>query len=196
SANQGETASHSPSTKVAQSCQRRISVIGTFIRASSFDRDRGSAVLPCAVTQARGPSRYATTGRADRRRLGTRRTRARWCRGAGGTWTGVARSTKGALGMVWIDAHMDAHTPKTSHTGRLHGMPLAWLLGQDDDPLYGLGTGVLEPENVVLIGVRSYEPEERERLERLGVRVIYMAEVEKRGIDAVLEEALAVATRG
>ena len=115
---------------------------------------------------------------------------------AGGTWTGVARSTKGPLGMVWIDAHMDAHTPKTSHTGRLHGMPLAWLLGQDDDPLYGLATGVLEPEHVVLIGVRSYEPEERERLERLGVRVVYMAELEKRGIDAVLEEALAVATRG
>src|SRR5919205_728501 len=115
---------------------------------------------------------------------------------AGGTWSGVARATKGALGMVWIDAHMDAHTPKTSHTGRLHGMPLAWLLGQDDDPLYGLGTGVLEPENVALIGVRSYEPEERERLERLGVRIVYMAEVEKRGIEAVLEEALAIATRG
>src|SRR5207237_4044290 len=115
---------------------------------------------------------------------------------AGGTWTGVARATKGPLGIVWVDAHMDAHTPKTSHTGRLHGMPLAWLLGQDDDPLYGLATGVLEPEHVALIGVRSYEPEERERLERLGVRVIYMAEVEKRGIDAVLEEALAVATRG
>ncbi|MFN2644620.1 MAG: arginase [Burkholderiales bacterium] len=115
---------------------------------------------------------------------------------AGGTWTGVARATKGALGMVWIDAHMDAHTPKTSHTGRLHGMPLAWLLGQDDDPLYGLATGVLEPEHVALVGVRSYEPEERERLERLGVRIFYMTEVEKRGIDAVLEEALAIATRG
>jgi arginase len=115
---------------------------------------------------------------------------------AGGTWTGVARATKGALGIVWIDAHMDAHTPKTSHTGRLHGMPLAWLLGQDDDPLYGLATGVLEPEHVALVGVRSYEPEERERLERLGVRIFYMTEVEKRGIGAVLDDALAIATRG
>src|ERR687887_358657 len=40
---------------------------------------------------------------------------------AGGTWTGVARSLSGDLGLVWIDAHMDAHTPGTSHTGRLHG---------------------------------------------------------------------------
>jgi arginase len=115
---------------------------------------------------------------------------------AGGTWTGVARATTGALGLVWVDAHMDAHTPRTSHTGRLHGMPLAWLLGQDDDPLYGLATGVLEPQHVALVGVRSFEPEERERLERLGVRVIYMTEVMARGVDAVLDEALEIATRG
>src|SRR5437660_4228943 len=115
---------------------------------------------------------------------------------AGGTWTGVARSIKGDLGLIWIDAHMDAHTPRTSHSGRLHGMPLAWLLGEDDDPLYGLTTGVIEPQHVALIGVRSFEPEERERLERLGVRVIYMTEIAERGIDAVLDEAFAIAKRG
>jgi arginase len=115
---------------------------------------------------------------------------------AGGTWTGVARSIKGELGLEWIDAHMDAHTPGTSHTGRLHGMPLAWLLGEDDDPLYGLTTGVIEPRHVALIGVRSFEPEERARLEHLGVRVIYMDEVRSRGIGPVLDEALAIATRG
>jgi arginase len=115
---------------------------------------------------------------------------------AGGTWTGVARTVSGALGLVWIDAHMDSHTPATSHTGRLHGMPLAWLLGQDDDPLYGLGAGVLEPRHVCLVGVRSYEPEEDERLRRLGVRVIFMDEVRSRGIDAVLDEALDIATAG
>src|SRR5438105_3083112 len=91
---------------------------------------------------------------------------------------------------------MDAPRRRTSHTGRLHGMPLAWLLGQDDDPLYGLATGVLEPQHVALIGVRSYEAEERERLERLGVRVVYMSEIAERGIEAVLAEALAIATRG
>ena len=119
---------------------------------------------------------------------------------AGGTWTGVARALAeqgdGKLGLVWIDAHMDSHTPATSHTGRLHGMPLAWLLGQDDDPLYGLGTGVLEPRHVCLVGVRSYEPEEDERLRRLGVRVVFMDEVRRRGLDAVLEEALGIATAG
>lgn len=115
---------------------------------------------------------------------------------AGGTWTGVARATNGDLGLVWIDAHMDAHTPRTSHTGRLHGMPLAWLLGEDDDPLYGLTTGVIEPKHVALIGVRSFEPEEKARLEHLGVRVMYMDEVARRGIGSVLDEAVAIATRG
>lgn len=113
---------------------------------------------------------------------------------AGGTWTGVARTTAGDLGLIWIDAHMDAHTPGTSHTGRLHGMPLAWLLGQDDDPLYGLASGVVQPGKVCLVGVRSYEPEEEARLQRLGVRVFMMDEVAARGLDDVFAEALAIAT--
>lgn len=124
---------------------------------------------------------------------------------AGGTWTGVARALReearrsgeaGALGLLWIDAHMDCHTNGTSHTGRLHGMPLAWLLGQDDDPLYGLATGVVQPAHVALVGVRSFEPEEDERLRRLGVRVFRMDEVRARGLPAVFDEALRVATQG
>ena len=118
---------------------------------------------------------------------------------AAGTWTGVARALReahGTLGLVWVDAHMDSHTPRTSHTGRLHGMPLAWLLGQDDDPLYGLATGVLEPRHLALVGVRSYEREEEERLTRLGVRVYRIDEVQARGLDAVLAEAIAIATDG
>src|SRR4030081_2883014 len=115
---------------------------------------------------------------------------------AGGTWSGVARTVRGELGLLWIDAHMDSHTPRTSHTGRLHGMPLAWLLGEDDDPLYGLASGVLDPGNVCLVGVRSFETEEADRLERLGVRVFMMEEVHRRGLRTVLDEALAIATGG
>jgi arginase len=115
---------------------------------------------------------------------------------AGGTWTGVARMVQGELGLIWIDAHMDSHTPGTSHTGRLHGMPLAWLLGQADDELYGLAAGVVEPARVALIGVRSFEPEEKERLDRLGVRVFHIEEVRSRGLAAVFTDALAIATAG
>jgi arginase len=119
---------------------------------------------------------------------------------AGGTWAGAARalheSGSGALGLVWIDAHMDSHTPRTSPSGRLHGMPLAWLLGQDDDPLYGLASGILTPDRVCLVGVRSFEPAEEERLRKLGVRVVMMPELERRGLDAALDEALEIASGG
>jgi arginase len=114
---------------------------------------------------------------------------------AGGTWTGVARAMDhGQFGLIWVDAHMDSHTPRTSPTGRLHGMPLAWLLGQDDDLLYGLAAGVLHPGRVALVGVRSFEPEEAARLDRLGVRVFHMDEVRSRGLDAVFDDALAIAS--
>lgn len=119
---------------------------------------------------------------------------------AGGTWSGVARTIHekggGSLGLLWIDAHMDSHTPGTSHTGRLHGMPLAWLLGQDDDPLYGLASGVLQPQHACIVGVRSFEPEEAERLERLGVRVFHFHEITRRGLDAVFAEAIGIVTAG
>ena len=119
---------------------------------------------------------------------------------AGGTWSGVARTLHekggGSLGLIWVDAHMDSHTPGTSRSGRLHGMPLAWLLGQDDDPLYGLASGVLQPWHVCIVGVRSFEPEEAERLERLGVRVFLMDEIHGRGLEAVFEEAFGIATTG
>jgi len=115
---------------------------------------------------------------------------------AGGTWSGVARTLQGNLGLLWVDAHMDSHTPGSSHTGRLHGMPLAWLLGQDDDPLYGLASGVLLPQHVCILGVRSFEREEAERLERLKVRVFHFEEVVRRGLPAVFAEALAIVTAG
>jgi ornithine--oxo-acid transaminase len=106
-----------------------------------------------------------------------------------GTWRGVARGLDGPVGLLWIDAHLDAHTPQTSHTSRLHGMPLAALLGQGSDAL-GQGDAVLAPEHVCVIGVRSFEPEEAALLAALGVRVYGVHEIERRGLGAVLREAL------
>lgn len=116
-----------------------------------------------------------------------------------GTWSGAARALRprGALGLVWIDAHMDAHVPSTSPTGNLHGMPLACLLGHGDARLSALaGAPALHPEHLCLVGIRSYEDGEAALLARLGVRVIHIDEVERRGLGAALDEAIAIATRG
>ena len=49
-----------------------------------------------------------------------------------GTWSGVARVAGEPVGLLWIDAHLDSHTPETSYSGAIHGMPLACLLGRGD----------------------------------------------------------------
>lgn len=112
-----------------------------------------------------------------------------------GTWRGATRAlaAQGATGLIWIDAHMDAHTPRTSPSGNRHGMPLAALLGSDGAAASGTDENtspVFLPQHVCLIGVRSYEPEEAHLLERLGVRVYGIDEVERRGLTAVMEDAL------
>jgi ornithine--oxo-acid transaminase len=112
-----------------------------------------------------------------------------------GTWRGVAAAAEGPIGLLWIDAHLDAHTPQTSYTGRLHGMPLAALLGQAADDLC-VTEAVLAPEHVCVIGVRSFEPEEAALLAALGVRVYPMPEIESRGLDTVLAEAHARVCNG
>ena len=106
-----------------------------------------------------------------------------------GTWRGVAGAIDGPLGLLWIDAHLDAHTPETSHTGRVHGMPLAALLGQGGDQLCERGA-VLAPGHVCVVGVRSFEPEEAALLAALGVRIYTIQEIERRGLAPVLREAL------
>ena len=116
-----------------------------------------------------------------------------------GTWSGIAAAlrSRGPLGLIWIDAHMDAHTPSTTPSGALHGMPLATLLGHGEPSLVALMEGhALAPEHVCVIGVRSFEPGEAELLARLGVRVFPMDEIDQRGLGEVMAEAHVIATRG
>lgn len=111
-----------------------------------------------------------------------------------GTWSGVAEAKRaeGDIGLIWIDAHMDSHTPETSETGRIHGMPLATLMGHGLVTLTTLLGRLpkLKPENVCLIGTRSYESGEAALLKRLNVKVYFMDEVKARGFEEVLAEAV------
>jgi ornithine--oxo-acid transaminase len=116
-----------------------------------------------------------------------------------GTWTGVGRALRerGALGLIWIDAHLDAHTPETSRSGALHGMPLACLLGHGEPDLIELvGDRRLAPEHLCVIGVRSFEAEEARLLQSLGVRIFFMDEVLRRGLPAVMRDASAIVAKG
>ena len=114
-----------------------------------------------------------------------------------GTWKGIAQAMPGPLGLIWIDAHMDAHTPETTESGRLHGMPLACVLGYGEASLTGIAGGAtVAPQHVCIVGVRSYEKGEAALLQRLGVRIFPMREIKDLGLDTVLDEALKIAGVG
>ncbi len=116
-----------------------------------------------------------------------------------GTWSGVsyAKRKEGDIGLIWIDAHMDSHTPETTPSGHIHGMPVACLLGYGDRSLTGISDNLpkIQPENTCLIGIRSFEQGEADLLKKLNVKIFYMDEVKQRGMAAVLDEAVKIVTR-
>lgn len=117
-----------------------------------------------------------------------------------GTWSGITTALKAEnyFGLIYIDAHMDAHTPQTTETGLIHGMPVAALMG------YGQGhfthlmsdTPKINPEHLVLIGTRSFEVGEEYLLKRLNVKIFTPEDVAKKGIKAVIAEAIKIVTNG
>lgn len=117
-----------------------------------------------------------------------------------GTWSGVSNTIRqrGALGLLWVDAHMDSHVPETSPSGFYHGMPLACLLGYGDKSLTSIAEPepAVLPEHVAIVGIRSFEPEEAALLQRLGVRIFDMKEIAQRGLASVMEEATAIVQKG
>ncbi|QRJ65609.1 ornithine--oxo-acid transaminase [Azospira restricta] len=111
---------------------------------------------------------------------------------AAGTWRGVGRALGEAPGLIWIDAHLDAHTPDSSPTHNAHGMPLAALLGAGAPEMCAVDGPPLDPQRVAVIGVRSYEPEEMRLLAAFGVPVYGIAEIRRRGLPTVFAEALQI----
>jgi arginase len=101
------------------------------------------------------------------------------------------------VGVIWFDAHGDMNTPETSPSGNIHGMPFAAILGHGAPELTQIGgfAPKVYPEDCVLIGARSVDPEEAVALKSSGVRVITMRELDERGMSAVMDEAMWLASR-
>lgn len=101
------------------------------------------------------------------------------------------------IGVIWFDAHADMNTPETSPSGNIHGMPLAVLLGRGHPELLKIGGNqVLSPTNVVLIGIRSVDESEKAFCRSSGIRLITMREVDEKGVKAVIQEAIQLASAG
>ncbi len=102
------------------------------------------------------------------------------------------------IGLLWVDAHGDMNTPASSPSGNVHGMPLAALLGTEPKELSTIGGffPTVRPEHTVLIGIRNLDDREKEIVRASGVHVFTMKDIDRRGVAAVMEHAVALASSG
>ena len=107
-----------------------------------------------------------------------------------GTMSGLAASGPG--GVLWLDAHGDLNTPETTPSGNVHGMPLAAVLGVCGESFSndGLRLPAVDPNRVALVGVRSLDPGEQALVRELGVAVYTISDLDRRGVEPVMDEAL------
>lgn len=125
---------------------------------------------------------------------------------AGATIAGIRMADpQSRLGVIWIDAHADLHTPFTTPSGNLHGMPVAISIGEDNldcamhdpDPTTRelweklKHTGDIypkvRPEDMVFISLRDFEKEEKYVIEKHHMKVITTAELRRKGPENIVK---------
>jgi arginase len=124
---------------------------------------------------------------------------------AGATIAGIKTARpKSRLGVIWIDAHADLHTPYTTPSGNVHGMSLAAAINEDNEDCavheldeetvkywnqlktIGKTAPKVLPEDVVLISLRDFEKEEKFLIEKYGMKVISTKEVRTKGPENIV----------
>jgi arginase len=112
------------------------------------------------------------------------------------------------IGVIWIDAHADLHSPYTTPSGNIHGMPLATALAIDHlemtqnnldgdtiphwERLKNMGNicPKLLPEDLVFIGLRDLEPAEVSYIRQHQIHKITTAQLRRNGIKKAIAKAL------
>jgi arginase len=128
---------------------------------------------------------------------------------AGATIAGIKMAKpKSKLGVIWLDAHADLHTPYTTPSGNMHGMPLASAIAEDNMEFavhdlneetkgqweYLKNIGDISPkvlaEDIVFISLRDFEKEEKGLIEKYGMKVVTSNEVRRKGPENVVRSVL------
>ena len=109
-----------------------------------------------------------------------------------------ARQRRRKLGLIWVDAHGDMNTPETTTSGNVHGMPLAALLGPEPAELSGIAgfSPTVDPSRTALLGARNLDPGERRRILDSGIHVFTMNDIDRKGLAAAADQAIALAGAG
>ena len=108
------------------------------------------------------------------------------------------RSRRLPLGLLWVDAHGDMNTPRSSPSGNVHGMPLAALLGHEPAELAGIGGTAPKvlPDHTVLVGVRNLDEREKALVRASRAHVFTMKDIDRHGMATIAERAVALAGTG
>ncbi|REJ83500.1 MAG: arginase [Bacteroidetes bacterium] len=129
---------------------------------------------------------------------------------AAGTISGIKLALpKQRIGVIWIDAHADLHSPWTTPSGNMHGMPLAAVLAEDnsankmnkpDKETLDLWSkikkiGGIQPKidwnDLVYISLRDVEPEESYLLKKNKVKIFSTNDVKRNGVEKIARDTLA-----
>ena len=126
---------------------------------------------------------------------------------AGGTIAGLKMANpSNRIGVLWIDAHGDLHTPYTTPSGNMHGMPLSTALAENNleskindinvdtaemwDKLKNIG-GIapkIKDTDLAFIGVRDVEQPEVELMARRNIKNFTVAELREKSVNIVITE--------
>ena len=128
---------------------------------------------------------------------------------AAGTIAGIKMAyPDSSIGVIWIDAHADMHTPYTTPSGNMHGMPLAVSLGEDNienkvntldyetielwEMLKNVGgiSPKVEYRDLMFIALRDFEEQESYLLKKNKVKVVTTTEFKKTGVTKICREAI------
>lgn len=128
---------------------------------------------------------------------------------AAGTISGIRMAyPEKRLGVIWIDAHADIHSPYTTPSGNMHGMPISMVTAEDNlefkvnnpdaesveywEKLKNIGN--IQPKilfsDLIFIGVRDTERQEDELIRKKNIRNFNVAEIRRKGVERVAIEAL------
>ena len=112
-----------------------------------------------------------------------------------GSIAGVLSKRK-KLGLLWLDAHPDIHTHKTTQTGWVYGMPLAAICGYGEKQLTGLfKNSFINPKNTVIFAAQYIDKKEYENIKKFGVHLITINDIIEQGIGKCLQKAIGIITK-
>lgn len=128
---------------------------------------------------------------------------------AAGTITGIKMAfPESRIGVIWIDAHADLHSPYTTPSGNMHGMPLAVALNEDNKEcitnkpprktinywekmkLFGVKGPKIQPKDLVFISLRDQEEQEISLIKKYRIKAFTPKEITQKKIARVAQETL------